>query len=194
MLIDEYLPKYDVSNKYAVTVDAPPERVFEVVHRLDISSAEISMLLFRLRGLAGWESEEKYDIDRIQKAGFVILGEDPSQEFLLGLIGKPWSPTGELVDFTAEEFAEFDKPGLAKIVWNFTVKEVEDGKTLLETETRILNTDEDARWKFGIYWFFVSSFSGLTRHEILHVLKNQAERPLLPDEGEIDEEDNSEES
>ena len=93
MLIDEYLPKYDVSNKYAVTVDAPPERVIEVVHRLDISSAEISMLLFRLRGLARCESGENYDIDRIQKAGFVILGEDPSQEFLLGLIGKPWSPT-----------------------------------------------------------------------------------------------------
>lgn len=193
MLIDKYLPTYDVSNKYAVTVNASPERVFQAVRRLDITSASLSMLLFRLRGISeAWAEEKKYDLDSFLKTGFVVLGEDPSQEFVLGLIGKPWMPAGDLVDFTAKEFAGFDKPGYSKIAWNFTVRPLDEGKSLLETETRILNTDSSSKWTFGVYWFFVGSLSGLTRKEILEVIKHQAETPLLPENEEKKEEQEEE--
>jgi len=185
MLIDEFLPGYDVSNKYAVTVNASPERVFEVVRRFDITKASLAMLLFRLRGIQeAWSEEKKFDVDSLVKTGFVVLGEDPAQEFLLGLIGKFWVPTGDLVDFSPKEFAGFDKPGYAKVCWNFTVKDLGKGKSLLETETRVLNTDETSKSYFGIYWFFVGALSGLTRKDILAVLKRQAETPLLPENGE----------
>lgn len=176
MLIDDFLPDYDVSNRYATSVKAPREKVWPVVRRLDISSASVSMLLFRLRGISAARNEEgNCDLDKILKMGFVILGEKENEELLLGLIGKPWNPSGSLVDFTVEEFRDFDKPGYAKVAWSFSLKGADGEKTMLETETRVHCNDDQSRWNFGFYWFFVGPFSGLTRKEMLQVLKSQAE-------------------
>ncbi|MCO6511365.1 MAG: hypothetical protein J5I65_11300 [Aridibacter famidurans] len=180
MLIDEFLPTYDVSNTYAVTVNDIASKVYPIVKKMDISDADVSMFLFQLRGIASaCEGKREFDLDSLLKTGFVILDEKNNKELLLGLIGKPWTPDGCLVDFTAEEFKDFDKPGYAKVAWNFTVESAGTGICQLATETRIQCTDDEGRWKFGIYWFFVSSLSGVTRKEILRVLKSQAEKVVV---------------
>jgi hypothetical protein len=185
MLIDELLPTYDVSNEYAVTVNDIPSKVYPFVREMDISSASVSMFLFQLRGIKSvCSSDDHFDLDSLLKLGFVILDEKSSKELLLGLIGKPWTPDGCLVDFSAKEFKDFDKPGYAKVAWNFSLKSADTGTSQLATETRIACTDDESRWNFGIYWFFVSSLSGLTRKEILQVIKSQAEKVVI--EVEVD--------
>ncbi|QQS42880.1 MAG: hypothetical protein IPM63_08085 [Acidobacteriota bacterium] len=180
MLIDDYLPTYDVSNTYAVTVNDIASKVYPIVRKMDISDADVTMFLFQLRGIASkCGGGQEFDLDSLLKMGFVILEEKTNHELVLGLIGKPWTPDGCLVDFNAEEFKDFDRPGYAKIAWNFSVKSAGTGICQLATETRIQCTDEESRWKFGIYWFFVSSLSGLTRKEILRVLKSQAEKVVI---------------
>lgn len=180
MLIDQFLPTYDVSNKYAVTINDIASRVYPVVRKMDISDASMSMFLFQLRGISSvCGGQDGFDLDSLLKMGFVILDEKKNKELLLGLIGKPWTPDGSLVDFTADEFKDFDKPGYAKIAWNFSLKSAGTGMCQLATETRIACTDKESRTSFGLYWFFVSSFSGLTRKEILQVLKSQAEKVVV---------------
>ncbi|REJ79363.1 MAG: hypothetical protein DWQ47_01080 [Acidobacteria bacterium] len=180
MLIDEFLPTYDVSNKYAVTINDVRSKVYPFVRKMDISAASVSMFLFQLRGIkSACGSEDHFDLDALLKMGFVILGEKKNKELLLGLIGKPWTPDGCLVDFSADEFKDFDKPGFAKIAWNFALKSTGTGECQLATETRVACTDEESSRNFGIYWFFVSSLSGLTRKEILHVIKSQAEKVVI---------------
>lgn len=194
MLIDEFLPTYDVSNTYAVTVDDISSNVYPILRKMEISDASVSMFLFQLRGIsAACDGPEKFDLDSLLKTGFVILEEKTNHELLLGLIGKPWTPDGCLVDFSADEFKDFDRPGYAKIAWNFSVESAGTGICQLATETRIKCTDEASRWKFGVYWFFVSSLSGLTRREILDVIKSQAEKVVVevnvPDDETEDEGD-----
>lgn len=176
MLIDEFLPSFDTAAKYATTAQAGPEAVWPVVKRLDVSEAAVSVFLFKLRGLSsGCGEGQAFDIDSFRRMGFVILGEREGEELLLGLIGKIWSPSGCLVDFTPEEFHDYDRPGYAKVAWNFSLKQAGEGSTVIETETRILCTDVSSKWDFSVYWFFVNSFSGLTRQEMLKTLRSQAE-------------------
>jgi hypothetical protein len=77
---------------------------------------------------------------------------------------------------TAAEFISFNEPEFLKATWNFELTAQTDGKTMLETETRIRCLDEKAYKKFARYWFFIRPFSGLIRKEILRTVRRKAER------------------
>ena len=112
----------------------------------------------------------------LASAGFVILGEDPGREVVLGTIGRFWTPSGGMRAFAAAEFAGFSEPGWAKAAWNFRVDAAADGRTTLSTETRVLCTDPRSRRTFGRYWRVVRPFSGLIRIELLRAIRGAAER------------------
>jgi hypothetical protein len=58
VLIDDFLPIFDVHERHQIVIHAPLEQVYAIVGRLDISQAYLSMLLF-------WE-----DPLRFQPRGF----------------------------------------------------------------------------------------------------------------------------
>ena len=78
--------------------------------------------------------------------------------------------------FAPQEFAAFDEPGWAKAAWNFRVEPAAGGGAAVTTETRVLCTDERSRRTFRCYWLLIRPFSGLIRHEILRLLRREAER------------------
>ena len=89
MLIDEFLPGYDVREKHRIEVHAPLERVYDAVRRLDLGHAKISMLLLRLRGITtGLPPPTSLTLDDFQKMDFVLLGERRNGDLLLGLAGR----------------------------------------------------------------------------------------------------------
>ncbi len=104
MLIDEYLPIYDVRDRHDVEVHAPVERIYGAVRAMDISEARVTRLLFRLRGLP---SPPRFTLDDFLKMRFILLGERTDEELLLGLVGKFWTPAGELRLLTRGEFKNF---------------------------------------------------------------------------------------
>lgn len=72
------------------------------------------------------------------------------------------------------DFCEFEKPGYAKAVWNFSVTEV-GSRSRLTTETRIKCLDDESRRSFGRYWTLIRPFSGLVRMEMLRTIKRRVE-------------------
>jgi hypothetical protein len=178
MLIDDFLPNYNVRERHRVRVRAPVNKVYAAVRELDLREAKLSMLLFRLRGLpAGRTAPRCFKLDDFLKMRFILLGERVNEELLLGLVGRFWTLSGELRRLDAEGFRDFNEPGYAKAAWNFSLSEHSDKTVLLETETRVLCLDEASRRRFRFYWMFVGTFSGLIRKEILQAIKRNAERP-----------------
>lgn len=143
------------------------------VRRLDLSRAKLSMLLFRLRGLS---APACFTLDDFLKMRFILLGERPNEELLLGLVGRFWTPTGNLRRLDAESFLSFNEKGYAKAAWNFSLSGLAEDSVSLATETRVYCTDEASRRRFQLYWLFVRRFSALIRREILRTVKHNAER------------------
>jgi hypothetical protein len=173
MLIDDFLPQYDVCERHQTKVHAPVDDVYIAVRRLDISQAKLSMFLFRLRGLS---APSCFTLDDFLKMRFILLGEKSNEELLLGLVGRFWTPSGKLRRLDSEGFCNFNEKGYAKAAWNFSLSKLPGGTVLLATETRVYCTDEVSRRRFKLYWLFVSHFSGLIRREVLQTVKRNAEK------------------
>lgn len=170
MLIDEFLPTYDFAEYHDIEVEASAERAWRAAKELDLGSSVFARALFFARGL----TLRTLTLDGLLDYGFVLLGERANDELLLGLVGRFWLPTGGIVRIGADQFRGFDKPGHAKVAWNFAV-DAHMEKSQVSTETRIACIDETARRSFGLYWIVVRPFSGIIRQEALRAIKRQAE-------------------
>ena len=177
MLIDEFLPEYDVRERHQIEIRAPLEQVYAAVRELDMTGARMSRMLMRIRGMRVGSC---FTLDDFLRMRFAILGERPNHELLLGLAGRFWSMTGGLRPIDALTFRTFDDPASARAVWNFSLAATPVETTILTTETRVHCTDAAARRRFRLYWTFVAPFSALIRREVLRELKRQAERLPAP--------------
>jgi hypothetical protein len=189
MLLDDHLPTFDFVARHALTTRASPAAAFAAVRRADLGRGLATRALLLLRALPGLavaprETARRFlrhggrrplTVDALASAGFVILGEDPGREVVLGTIGRFWRASGGMRPFAAAEFARFDAPGWTKAAWSFRVEPAPDGATV-STETRVLCTDPRSRRTFGRYWRIVRPFSGLIRIEMLRAIRREAER------------------
>jgi hypothetical protein len=73
--------------------------------------------------------------------------------------------------------AMFDAPaaGAVRVGWGFAVAPLDDGRSLLVTQTRLDPVDAAAKKRFARYWLFIKPFAGLTRRMVLMQMKNRAE-------------------
>lgn len=158
MGVADALPEYDVLERHAVRVDAPPERA--VAAALAVTAAETPVLrrLFRLRGLPA-------DGERPLWEAMQAFGFTPLDATTLGACGRPWRPRGSLAAWKAD-----GEPGWALMAIDFHAA---DG--LLATETRVRMTSPGARRAFRAYWLVVRPFSGVVRRSWLHAARRRAE-------------------
>ena len=170
MLIDEFLPEYDFVETHSIAIDASAEKVYAAANEVDFSESFIVRWLLRLRGMSG----ESVSLRNLEYSKFKILGETLNKELLIGLAGKFWTPWGDMQRVDASNFREFEKPGYAKAVWNFSL-DASANETNLTTETRIRCLDDGSRRSFGFYWMFIQPFSGWIRVEMLRTIKRRAE-------------------
>lgn len=91
MLLDEFLPLWDVRQHHATVVRADLEQVYQAVGRLDLGRSGLNRWLFRARGLP---VGRQITLSDLMSRGFVLLGEDPPRELVLGLIARPWTLLG----------------------------------------------------------------------------------------------------
>lgn len=182
MLIDEFMPEPQFAERHAVRVAAPPERAWEAVRNLDLRGSLVVRALFALRSVPALFAGDRgrgralgCTLDGLLDSGFVLLAERAPREIVLGLAGKFWTPSGRISRVEADEFRDFDRPGLALATWNFTVLPTDEG-SLVATETRVRCTDAAARRSFARYWRVIRPFSGLIRREALRAIRRAAER------------------
>ncbi len=183
MLIDEFLPIHDAVERHQIDIHASAGRVYAAARTLDLSGSVWVRWLFRLRGLPALflpraKSRQEglgLTLDGLLKNGFILLGESPPREIVLGLVGKFWSSSGCIQRLDKAGFLSFATPDYAKAAWNFSLSPQAEDITRLFTETRVLCLDEASRKRFRLYWVFIQPFSGLIRMEALRAIKRQAE-------------------
>ncbi|MDP1849865.1 MAG: hypothetical protein Q8K79_18920 [Solirubrobacteraceae bacterium] len=174
MFADQFLPTYDVSDSVAVVVDANAARTWEALMDVDLMDvgrrkplvgiltvaralpAIVRDLLrgklpapppkqMRLRDTASMPASD---------GGWVLLGDDRGVSIALGLVGTFWRPVIAFAQVDRERFRDFAEPGFAKTVYELSVRELPDGRTLLTGLMRTATTDERARRMFRRYWTF----------------------------------------
>jgi len=150
-LMDEFLPDYNVSAAYEISINAPSSDVYECLLRSEFSDLWLVRLLMALRTGKRWSRRGiRSDLrQRFQGKSFVILAEVPNEEIVIGVAGRFWRPDGgRCLELTAKDFAGFSRSGYAKVAWNFKLRADCPESTLLSTETRIKCFGQAALWKF----------------------------------------------
>ena len=192
MLIDQFLPRFDAVESHMTIVRAPADRVWAAIRTADFGSNGIVRALFAIRGMPAFLTAPREALARARTPehapltldaalthGFIILGEQPERELLLGTAGRFWGTHGALCRIDPQDFMSFDEPGAAQAAWNFAIRPLVGNKTVLTTETRVRCVDPAGRWRFRLYWALIRPFSGLIRLVMLRAIKRAAERPEL---------------
>ena len=177
-LIDEVLPEVDYRSSHERHVHAPADRVAAAVERYVVGrdSSHLVRLMFRMRGLKIRPGPIR---DVLGRSGFTVIAERPGEEVVAGTFGRFWTLREQAnmqAPLDLEDFHSFDRPGWAKGAMAIRVEPLEDGTSILKTETRVLCTDERARRRFAPYWAFIRVFSGWIRRDLLSGIARIAER------------------
>jgi hypothetical protein len=177
MLIDSFAPNPDSVETHRILIAASPEAVYRALWTADLGGSLVINLLLVLRSLPEFllhgsrPRNSEANLKTLIASGFGVLAEIPGQEIVLGVTGRFWQPTGNLLPFIREDFDQPVPPGTSRGVWNFSVHESRNGFTTLSTETRVICGDVASRRKFRLYWFFVRPFSGLIRRLMLRAVR-----------------------
>jgi hypothetical protein len=189
MLLDVFLPTYDVRTRAAIHVAAPPERVYASLCTADFDGWGLARTLDALRILptfptsprTTWDhfratlTRPRYGLDDLLAHGFSLLGTRPGEELVLGTVGRFWRARSELHPPNPAHFQEPALSGTAKAAWNFAVGRRPDGTTDLHTETRVLCADAATRRRFRAYWVLIAPSADLIRREMLAAVRHAAE-------------------
>jgi hypothetical protein len=182
-LIDEWMPSFDESEFHSREVAAPAPAVEAAVRSLEPGELRLTGLLMGLRTLPGRLTGRASPVrtgpllDGVLSMGFVVLGERPGEQLLLGVAGRPWRPRGDGLDSLdgPEAFRAYRRPGSVRCTWDFVLAPAGRG-TLLSTETRIAGTDPAGTRTFRRYWRLVMPGSALIRRDMLRAAARRAER------------------
>ena len=136
MLVDEFLPVYDVSDGVATVVDADVAKTWGALTAVDLMEVGRRRPLVAILGglrylqfvshvlhgepLPGTPAHLRLiDTTQLPSAagGWVLLGEHPRDEIALGLVGQFWRPVIVYARVSATEFVDFSEPGYAKTVY-----------------------------------------------------------------------------
>ncbi len=180
--LDGFMPDYSFREYHEVRVNAPPKRVMQAARQVSLFDMPAARLLMRLRALAGggrenpaWQKKPILEMMSAPGSGFLILDVSADDEFVGGMVGRPWTAASPPRVATAEQFKSFQAPGNIKVVFNFLASSLGKGRTLLSTETRICGNDARARRIFGRYWRIIYPGSAIIRRVWLDAIAARAE-------------------
>jgi len=179
-LLDRFMPVYDVREYHEIEVGAPAVETYAAARDLDIRRSRLVRAIFRgrelLLGSRPAESVARSLVDECLALGWGLLAEERGREIVMGAVTRPWEADVRFWSLRPAEFAAFDAPGYAKIVWTLAADEAGLARAIAHTETRVLATDAAARSRFRRYWALVSPGVVLIRHLSLRIVKADAEQ------------------
>jgi hypothetical protein len=183
VLIDGFMPRYDVVERHAIEVAGSPLAAYDALLRVDLSASGIVRVLEAIRtfpaAVAAWRGgatrrpREARTLADIESGGFVRLAAVPGSEIVWGIEGRFWALDGGRCSPPVAAFTtSAPQPGTARGVWNFAFHAIDPTRTLVSTETRVLCADAHARRRFMPYWFLIRPGSGLIRRAMLRQLRD----------------------
>jgi len=181
LLLDRFMPKYEVVERHHVGVAAPSDVTFAAFMDMDLEDSAVIRAIFRARELllgahAGDKPRARGLVAMTQELGWGVLAEVPTHQIVMGAVTQPWKPDVVFRSLPPDEFAAFDEPDYVKIVWTLRADVSNTGTSIARTETRVIATDAEARRKFRWYWARFSAGIVLIRTISLQLVKKEAER------------------
>jgi len=195
MLIDHYLPRFDVTRIEHTVVDADVATTWSALRRLDLMRVHTPLMDAAMvaRGLPARVSSRlghrappppqparRLLIDPSPAlAGWLSLGERTESEIALGAVGRFWRPDIEWYDVSAmtpAQFAAFDEPGWGRIAVAFSLRHYGASRALISYEARTATGDPDAARRFAHYWTVIRPFVGHIMRATLDTLRCDVER------------------
>jgi hypothetical protein len=168
MLIDHYLPRFDVTRIEHTVVDADVATTWSALRRLDLMRVHTPLmdaamvargLPARVRSRLGHQAPPPPQPARLllidpspALAGWLSLGERTESEIALGAVGRFWQPDIEWYDVSAmtpAQFAAFDEPGWGRIAVAFSLRHYGASRALISYEARTATGDPDAARRFA---------------------------------------------
>jgi hypothetical protein len=196
-LVEELLPEYDVCDGVATVVHADAVHTWDALMDADLVALGRRRPLVGVLGAARALPELVVKVCRGQglprppaqlrlrdttglaaaEGGWLLLGERPGAEIVLGLVGQFWRPVIRYATIDAVGFREFAEPGYAKTLYALAVRPIGPDRTLLAAVMRTATTDERARRWFHRYWTLgVGSGAHVLVGALLDSVREDAER------------------
>jgi len=181
--LDEYMPRYQFSERHSIRVNVPPTVAFQAVQRVTADEIRFFRTLTWIRrfGRKGPESiltspEHMPLLEVATRTTFMQLALEPPAELVVGtLVAKP-APESKRPRIPSE-FVALALPGFAKAAMNFRVEPDGRGGSVISTETRVFATDDAARRRFGVYWRIILPGSALIRNGWLAAIERRTDTP-----------------
>lgn len=178
-LLDDLLRDPDIRMRHTRSIAAPPPLVYAALRTTDLSRSPLVRLLLTLRTLR--LPKGPLTLDSLTRAGFMVVGERPGEEIVLGVVGKFWKPSGERRPADPAQFRRGAPEGEVLVAWSFEVAKREERgarreSTLLATETRIKCGDPATLRTFRRYWRLVHPGSALIRRAMLRAVEREVLR------------------
>lgn len=170
--IARHMPEYRYRDAYEVGVEAPPERVYEILRSADLRSIPALRLMLEARaapalvrsavGAGDYRRPVRVTLDTLATlGGFQVLEETAGRSVVLGAIARPWDGGAPRPPFTTESFARFGAPGYVKTALSIDVLQRQGGGTRLTVEWRMVPTDAGAMRRLSRYWLVARPFAQL---------------------------------
>ncbi|MEU4524617.1 nitroreductase/quinone reductase family protein [Amycolatopsis sp. NPDC024027] len=193
LLIDRFLPRFDVTLIVHVVADASIAETWRAVRELDVMRIRSplmdaamfvrsvpAVLARRLNGAGPAEppAELKLFGGGVALPGWLPLGETPGREVVLGAVGRFWQPDIEWYDvqgMTPDDFAGFTEPGWGRIAAGLSLRPYGPSRTLVTYEARTATTDSRSARRFARYWWLVRPFARTVMRAALRTIRQDAE-------------------
>jgi hypothetical protein len=195
-IIDRVMPVHDAARAEHRVIDGTPSELFEIALHADLAGAlhvnPLAGALFSLR--AGIErvvalvtrrdapapvpEESLILADMPDRGQWVSLGKRPSEEIAFGVIGRFWAGETRWEEIDAADFADFSRPGVARIAANLSFRPYGRNQTLVSYECRVQATDPASRRAFMRYWRPVSPLIGVVLRSVLKLIDREQREGL----------------
>lgn len=193
LLMDRFLPRFDLAVVHADVFRALPAECYQAANEMDLFQAPLVRTLLGIRGLPRrvvgtlrargqsatlGASPRTFRLKDMVALGWILLGETPGVQLVLGQVSHPWKAVADSIDAptTPEQFTSFDEPGFAKIATSLKIDPYGQDASILTMETRVALTDDESRRRFRRYWLLVGPFSSLIRRMALRLLATELRR------------------
>lgn len=180
LLLDEFTPHFDVAVVHSHVLRAVPAECYRAATEVDLYRAPPVRALLGIRALprrvarklrlrhaaasTPGTSPDSFRLMDLVDMGWLLLGETPGVELVLGQVSQPWRSIADATEgpTTPDQFINFDEPGYAKIAAGLRIDCYGNDSSIMTIETRVALTDESRR-RFKRYWLIVEPFSSLIR-------------------------------
>ncbi|MEU5265548.1 nitroreductase/quinone reductase family protein [Amycolatopsis sp. NPDC021455] len=176
LLIDRFLPRFDVTLTEHVVADAGLAETWQAVRDLDLMRVR-SPLTHLAVFARNTPAQLKPFAGDTALPGWLRLGETPGREVVLGAVGRFWQPGAEWYDvraMTPAGFAAFTEPDWGRITAAISVRPYGLSRTLVTCEARTATTDPVSARRFARYWWLVRPFVRFVMQATLRTIRDDA--------------------